>query len=91
MQINVSLTEESNVYYESYEIKTEIHADMEDASIETYFVLFTKIMAHAGFDRYEMLQGAADFVFSDSTDPATLKKIAEHHDLILSESLLKNN
>jgi hypothetical protein len=48
-------------------------------------------MAHAGFDRYEMLQGAADFVFSDSTDPATLKKIAEHHDLILSESLLKNN
>jgi hypothetical protein len=91
MHINVSLTEESNVYYEPNVIKTEIHADMEAASIEAYFVLFTKILAHAGFDRYEMLQGAADFVFSDSTDPATLKKIAEHHDLILAESLLENN
>ena len=90
MQINISLTEVSIVHYKPA-IKTEIHADMEAASIEDYFVLFTKIMAHAGFDRHEMLYGAVDFVFNDSTDPATLKKIAEHHDLILAESLLENN
>jgi len=85
MQINVLLTEES-VYFKPSVIKTEINADMTDSSIEAYFLLFKKIMAHAGFDDYEILHGAVEFVFNDSTNPETLKKIAEHNDLILGES-----
>lgn len=87
MLIHITLTERSNEYDKPASVATTITADFEDKSIDAYFILFEKVLAHAGFDHSEALQAAANFVFNESTNPKLLEQIAEKHDLLLAEKL----
>lgn len=90
MLIHITITERSNEYDKPSSVATNITADFEERTIDAYFILFEKILAHAGFDRSETLRAAASFVFNDSTNPELLEKIADEHDLLLAEKLYEN-
>lgn len=90
MLIHVTITERSNDYDKPSSVATNITADFEERTVDAYFVLFSKILAHAGFDQAEIMHAAASFVFNESTNPKLLEQIAVEHDLLLAESLYQS-
>lgn len=67
------------------EICTTVRTELKDCSVHTWFDVFARVLASAGFDESVIMRGACQLAFNETRSIAMMRAVAEEHDLILKE------